>query len=269
MTRELAPDLVSPPFGLEALHAFRRDGSLIERSLFGPREMNDISGWTDEVAAFPEVAGKHMVYDESSLRDPGQRVLSRIENFCPYHESFDNLLATGRVMSCIDALFDEPAVRFKDKINYKVPGGDGFKAHQDVQAGWDRYAPRHITMLVSIDDATPANGCLELAPALHREGLLGRRWKPLEEDRDIAYTPYPTKRGDAVFFDSFTPHRSSQNLTDSARRILYVSYNRVSDGDNRHQYYRDKRASYPPGIERVARKELCVSGVTMSPKVTK
>ena len=32
-------------------------------------------------------------------------------------------------------------------------GSDGFKAHQDVQAGWDEYSPLHITLL-SIDAAT-------------------------------------------------------------------------------------------------------------------
>ena len=131
-----------------------------------------------------------------------------------------------------------------------MPGGDGFKAHQDVQAGWDRYAPIHLTMLVSIDEATPQNGCLELAPGRHRQGALGSHWKPLNESDDVVYVPCPTRRGDAVFFDSFVPHRSGCNTTERSRRVLYVTYNRVSDGDHRQQYYADKRASYPPDIER-------------------
>ena len=241
--------------GQATLEAFQRDGYVVVPSLFDDAEMGAVSCLTDEVTAWPELPQRHMVYYEPSLLDDNERVLSRIENFCPYHDDFYDLLTNGRVMSCIDALLDEPAVLFKDKINYKMPGGGGFKAHQDVQAGWDSYAPLHITMLVSIDDATPQNGCLELAPGLHRQGLLGSHWKPLEEDRGFEYLSCPTKRGDGVFFDSFAPHRSWQNLTGSARRILYVTYNRAADGDHRKQYYLDKRASYPPDIERDPSKE--------------
>ena len=56
--------------------------------------------------------------------------------------------------------------------------------------------------------------------------------------------------GDAVFFDSFVPHRSGPNLSDEPRRVLYVTYNRLADGDHRAPYYADKRRSYPPDVER-------------------
>jgi hypothetical protein len=58
-----------------------------------------------------------------------------------------------------------------------------------------------------------------------------------------------------VFFDSFAPHRSEPNRTDAARRALYVTYNRLSEGDHRRQYYIDKRKSYPPDCEREPDKE--------------
>ena len=255
MTQPAVTRSGSEILGHAALEAFRRDGYVVAPSLFDDAEMSAVSRWTDEVTTWPERAGRHMVYYEPSLLVDNERVLSRIENFCPYHKEFKRLLGDGRVMACIDALFDEPAVLFKDKINYKMPGGDGFKAHQDVQAGWDSYAPLHITMLVSIDDATRENGCLELAPGLHRQGLLDGHWKPLEENGDIEYVSCPTNRGDGVFFDSFAPHRSCRNLTERARRILYVTYNRAADGDHRDRYYQDKRASYPPDIERDPNKE--------------
>jgi hypothetical protein len=44
-------------------------------------------------------------------------------------------------------------------------------------------------------------------------------------------------------------------MTDQKRRVLYVTYNRKADGDRRAQYYADKRASYPPDIERDPNKE--------------
>ena len=103
--------------------------------------------------------------------------------------------------------------------------------------------------MISVDATTLENGCLEMAPGYHKQGLIGEQWKPLEEDA-LDYVLIPTEPGDAVFFDSFAPHRSKPNMTQQARRVLYVTYNRLSEGDHRRQYYIDKRASYPPDCER-------------------
>ena len=231
--------------------AFADSGYLVVRSLFDEATMADIARWTAEVVAKPEVPGEHMAYYEDHLSSPGKRVLSRIENFCPYHASFDALLRDGVVPGLGGQLLGEAAVLFKEKINFKLPGSDGFKAHQDVQAGWDTYAPLHITLLLSIDDATEANGCLELAPGQHDRGLLGPMWEPLPDPLDgVTYEACETSSGDAIFFDSFIPHRSFPNGTEAPRRVLYVTYNGASHGDHRAQYYADKRANFPPDCER-------------------
>lgn len=240
-----------PKLNEQDLRTFERDGCLVVRGLFDAAQMEHLSVWADEVASLPEVPDRHMVYYEDSLRETGSRVLSRIENFCPYHEDYDSLLNAGYVLGMVSQLFGEPAVLFKDKINFKLPGSDGFKAHQDVQAGWDRYANLHITLLVSIDEATEENGCLELVPGAHEKGLLGEAWKPLDDSADSSsYQRCLTQPGDAVFFDSYVPHRSAANATNRPRRVLYVTYNGASQGDHRAQYYADKRTSYPPDIER-------------------
>jgi ectoine hydroxylase-related dioxygenase (phytanoyl-CoA dioxygenase family) len=111
--------------------------------------------------------------------------------------------------------------------------------------------------MVAIDATDEANGSLEMIPGLHREGLLGQMWAPLT-DADTAgraYVPVHCRRGDAVFFDSYTPHRSGANQSQLARRVLYITYNKASEGDHRARYYADKRKSYPPDIEREAGKD--------------
>ncbi|MBI4591199.1 MAG: phytanoyl-CoA dioxygenase family protein [Candidatus Rokubacteria bacterium] len=231
---------------------FRRSGYLVVPQLLRPAQVSELERWAQELVALPEVPGRHMVYYEDSLREPGRRVPSRVENVCPYHGGFDRLLREGEVPARVSELFGEPAVLFKDKINFKMPGGDGFRAHQDVQAGWDAYASLHISVLVSIDEATLENGCLELAPGAHTRSLLGEMWKPLDERAlpHIRFEPCPSRPGDAVFFDSYVPHRSGPNQTDRPRRVLYATYNRLSEGDHRARYYADKRKSYPPDCER-------------------
>jgi ectoine hydroxylase-related dioxygenase (phytanoyl-CoA dioxygenase family) len=232
--------------------AFERDGFVVIPQLFDEQEIARISAWTDELERCPEVPGRSMKYYEPSLLSPGERVLQRIENFCPFHDGFADLCDGDELRGSVSRLFGEPAVLFKDKINFKLPGGDGFKPHQDQQAGWSTYADLFITGMVSIDSTTAENGCLELCAGHHTRGLIGEEWKPLTDDdmRRLGGRAVPTRPGDAVFFDSYTPHASGPNLTAERRRVLYITYNRRSAGDYRVRYYADKRKSFPPDIER-------------------
>ena len=232
--------------------AFERDGFVVVSGLFDEQEIARISTWTDELERQPEVPGRSMKYYEPSLLSPDERVLQRIENFCPFHDGFAGLCDGDKLHGSVSRLFGEPAVLFKDKINFKLPGGDGFKPHQDQQAGWSTYADLFITAMVSIDSTTAENGCLELCAGHHTRGLIGEEWKPLTDDdmRRLGGRAVPTRPGDAVFFDSYTPHASGPNLTAERRRVLYITYNRRSAGDHRVRYYADKRKSFPPDIER-------------------
>src|SRR5690606_17269144 len=137
-------------------------------------------------------------------------ILQRIENFCPFHSGFDRLIRKGCLISCAAQLFREPAILFKDKINFKMPDGGGFSPHQDQQAGWSAYASLFITALISVDTATSANGCLEIVAGQHRRGLIGREWEPLDDEVIAGMNPVPLKmvRGDVAFFDSYVPHSS-------------------------------------------------------------
>ena len=53
--------------------AFHRDGYLVVPGLLDAEEMRRVTAWTEDLAAMPEVPGRHMVYHEDSLRAPGQR----------------------------------------------------------------------------------------------------------------------------------------------------------------------------------------------------
>lgn len=226
-----------------------RDGYLLVPGFFGPAEAAELLRWTEEVLDAPEVPGRHMVYWEDSLAEPGRRVVQRVENFCPFHAQLDQAIRFGALADWAGHLLGGPAVLFKEKVNLKYPGGDGFKLHQDQQAGWSRWAPIFVTAMVSLDPATIGNGCLEMAPGRHREGLLGEEWAPMA-DGSVALTPVPTQPGDVIFFDSYAPHASKPNLTQDPRRILYLTYNLAQHGDHRIQYFAEKRAAFPPDVER-------------------
>lgn len=239
------------------LSDFARDGFVVVRGMLSPAEIAEIERWTDEVEGYPEIPGKYMMYFEQSLKGSGERLLNRMENFYPYHDGFRTLFDCDALLGGTSELLGEEAVLFKDKINFKMPGGDGFKPHQDQQAGWSTYADFFVTALVSIDAATEENGCLEMVAGHHLDGLIGKEWEPLTDAQIAEMNPVacPTEPGDVVFFDSYAPHGSRPNLSDRKRRVLYVTYNRLSDGNHRDQYYADKRKSYPPDVERDPNKQ--------------
>ena len=232
-----------------ALADIRRDGFLVARGFFDAAATADLLAWTDELYDAQEQPGRHWVYREDRLSNPGARVVQRIENFCPFHAGFNSLIERGRLTAWSGALLGGPVVLFKDKINFKMPGAPGFTPHQDQAAGWTRYAPLFITAMVSLDATTRENGCLEMAAGRHREGLLGQEWSPLDR-ASLELVPVPTAPGDVIFFDSFAPHASEANFSDLPRRVLYLTYNLARDGDQRARYYADKRAAFPPDIER-------------------
>lgn len=240
------------PLSPQHLAAYRKSGWLLARGFFAPAEVEALARWTDELVALPEEPGRHMVYREPSLVDPGSRVIQRIENFCPFHAEFDVFVRAGRLREAVDQLLGGPSRLFKEKINFKMPGGAGFEPHQDQQAGWSRYAKLFVTALVTIDRATIENGCLEMADAPRFAGLIGEEWRPLTaaEMKSFALVPVPTEPGDVLFFDSYAPHASKPNLTEHQRRILYLTYNAAAEGDHHDVYVAEKRANFPPDIER-------------------
>jgi len=236
--------------------AFDRDGFLVLRRLFDAGEVARMSTLLDDIASKPPLPGGAMLYYEDNRAPPPARLLSRIEKFADPGEPFERLLRASALPPAVESLLGEPAVLFKEKVNFKLPGSGGFEPHQDIQAGWDDYAPWFLSVAVAIDDSHAGNGALEIAAGAHRRGWIGERWKPLSpaQTAGLAFRLVPLGPGDAIFFDSFAPHQSAPNASGGPRRNLYLTYNRARDGDHRERYFADKRRSFPPDNEREAGK---------------
>ena len=236
---------------------FKNDGLVLVPKLFNKSEVELILKYKEELQTSPEVSGKELKYFEKSKINKDEKILQRIENFCKYHKGFNDLCAKSRIIECVNDCFGEKGILFKDKINFKMPGGEGFNPHQDSQAGWDDYAKFYLTAMISVDKSTVQNGCLEFAYGHNKSGLIGKLWKPLSDEdmKNMKFIPIETKPGDAIFFDCYSPHRSKPNLTKKPRMILYLTYNKLSDGDQRKKYYDDKYKNYPPDIDRDPNKD--------------
>lgn len=202
-----------------------------------------LAGWVDEVAALPD--GAHGILQHYEGTDAGP-MLCRSENFVPIHDGLCGLLCSGSLVEVGGALLGEPAVLYKEKINYKLAGGAGFSPHQDAPAY--PMIEVHVSAMVAVDDADTENGGLEVVSARFDEVL------PLDErgciDAAVAetldWTPVPVGAGQTLWFHSRTPHRSGANVSDRPRRALYPTYNAASEGDLRSAYYDAKRAAFAP-----------------------
>ena len=236
----------------QQIEDFRRDGILVVREMYSRDEIRQMAGWIDALVTKPRVRGAEMAYFEDSRNDSGKRILSRIEKFADSGTAFGEAVRDRKMIEAVEALLGDRALLFKEKINFKLPGGGGFEPHQDIQPGWDDYAPYFISVAIAIDRSTIENGCLEVAVGHHNRGWIGERWKPLagEQLEGVKFEAYPMEPGDVMFFDCYAPHQSQPNLTSEQRRNVYLTYNRASDGDHRDRYFADKRASFPPDNER-------------------
>lgn len=206
-----------------------------------------LQSWTEEVSNLPLEKGKWMPYNEVS--STGERQLMRTENFAPYHAGFNSLLFGDQLRSILAQVTGEEMLLFKDKINYKLPGGNGFDAHLDAPAYDHIGRIEHTTANLAIDAATIPNGCVEVVPGSHRMdvklehgGKIDAEWEAAHE-----WMPVELEAGDLLIFGSHLAHRSAKNTTDKARRSVYATYACASDGrDLRDRYYADRREHFPP-----------------------
>ncbi len=77
------------------------------------------------------------------MTDDGPK-LCRSENLIPFHDGLRAFLTAGPMLETATALLGEPAVLYKEKINYKLPGGAGYAPHQDAPAYPIRRQPRVV-----------------------------------------------------------------------------------------------------------------------------
>lgn len=230
-------DTIEP--GPDAADHFHRFGWVLTEPL-DPQSVAELRTWIDDLMTWPD-DGPWLHHREATTFGPR---LCRTENFIPYHEGLRELLVRGELVDTASILLDEPAVLYKEKVNYKAAGGAGYAPHQDAPAY--RFVDTHVSCMVAIDDSREENGCLEIVSSMHDEIL------PMDERgcirADIVdqldWRPAPIWAGQALWFHSRTPHRSGANLSQHDRRALYPTYNARREGDLRTAYYEQKAAEF-------------------------
>jgi len=204
----------------------------VRPTLLSTDELRVLGASTDVIETWP--AGSHAWGQYAEQAGAGVAIC-RTENVSACAPPVATLV-DGPLRAVASGALGEEAVAFKDKINYKQPGGAGFRPHQDRLAypGVDRV----LSILVAIDPCTTDSGCLWLAGGV--DEVLPVDDRGVVRD-DVAGTlrweAVPLEPGDAVMLDGLAPHYSEANHSTAARRVLVASYAPVAEGYTREQYY--------------------------------
>ena len=233
---------------------YKKNGFLIKKFFYTESEVLQIKKWLDEYQqkTIYDWHGKENAYYETSLLDKKTRILSRIEKFTDFHLGLKNIAQSKRLLEILEDLVGEECILFKEKINFKQSGGNGFRTHQDIVSRWDDFASYFMNIFVTIDKCTIENGCLEIAKGFTKKELITNYDTPIDEnlEKEMNFIPCLTFPGDVIFFDCFIPHRSKANFSMNQRRNMYLTYNKKSEGDKRMNYYTRKEKEMPPDDRR-------------------
>jgi len=236
----------------EQIKDFHERGFIVLKGFFDTEMIERLSSWLDELShKAPDDGAEAKYYEKSPISD--EDLLVRAEYLLGEHNpEITDLLLNERTMSSLQDLFGEAPVLFKEKANYKLPGCRPDKLHQDQAAGWNAYTDFYISMAIVVDENRKDNAAISfMCSGNYDKSLMSEEWTPLTMD-DPPYQPedeymlLEAQPGDVVFFDSYVPHGSPANTSDSQRRNIYLTFNKASDGDLRQQYYDDKWETYPP-----------------------
>jgi ectoine hydroxylase-related dioxygenase (phytanoyl-CoA dioxygenase family) len=83
--------------------------------------------------------------------------------------------------------------------------------------------------------------------------MKGELWKTLKINdlKKPKFKPLLLDVGDVVFFNGFVPHYSNNNLSNTDRTQMYITFNPKKQGNWREKYYKDKIKSYPPNSQNI------------------
>jgi ectoine hydroxylase-related dioxygenase (phytanoyl-CoA dioxygenase family) len=211
---------------------------VVRTGLLDAAALDALRAFTDEVEAWP--TGSHVWGHYAEQTANGPRIC-RTENVSVCHPGIAALVA-GPLAECAARALGEPVNAFKDKLNYKQPGGAGFSPHQDKVAypGVERV----MSILVAIDDCRVESGCLWLTSGVNEVLPVDDRGVVHPDaSSDLDWFAVELAAGDAVCIDGLAPHYSETNRGSTPRRVLVASYAPTSEHYTRAHYYaqRDDR----------------------------
>ncbi len=245
----------------EELRSLNEDGYVLRHNVFSPSECRQMAEDVEQLerdclAAKRNdkvVYGSYMFEIQRELQlavkwEPNNPdVVQGIEPFAHISKPLRDWAHDPRLWNpSKDVVGQDDLNLFTEKTTMKrAHTGGTIVLHQDYPywRNMTKVAHKVMTALIYLDDATVENGCLEVSPGSHRDGMrMGRKMvdgfgsNEFDEAKFDMHTmiPVEAKAGAVVFFGAFLVHRSLPNRSAKDRRALLYSY---------------QPGGYPSGVE--------------------
>ena len=149
---------------------------------------------------------------------------------CTHYKPFRELSDSPKLLDAVEELLGPDLIFHYSKLNMKPPSiGSVVEWHQDLSF-YPLTNSSSLAVLIYLDDADVANGCLQVIPGRQNGRLLdhtrdgyfvGKIVEPVDETQAVLLEG---KAGTAIFMNCMTPHASVKNSSDRPRRTLILSY---------------------------------------------
>jgi hypothetical protein len=234
----------------DELERLERDGFVVREGVYAADEIAAIVRECEDLArevvavshGTKHVVGSYMFERSEELEmyvkwEPGAPdVLQALEPFAHLSPKLRERGLDARLVDPMKTFVGQDDIElFTEKLNLKrARHGGKYILHQDFPY-WTQQNPaaaRVGTAMIMLDDANRENGCLEVAPGTHKEGVQRLRvtdgFGNREMDTDCfdhdRLRAVEVKAGSVIYFGSMLVHRSLPNNSDADRRALLYSY---------------------------------------------
>lgn len=236
------------------------NGFVIIKNFFKSKNINKI-----KKEILKQIKNKEYSFYYENINN--KKKLRRIERISEFSKKSKKLLISKNVFQMIKLLEKKEFTLFKDKLNFKYPGGSGFLPHIDghffwrdknnkKQNGWSKYSTNFTSLVVPLESINLKNGCIFLSNKKNTKKL-GSNFLQITK-KLIMNTPNIKKKhidkfkffpiemeiGDVCFFNWKCAHYSKINRSNKSRMIFYATYSLRNKLKNiRKKYYFDKKNS--------------------------
>jgi len=216
---------------LPLVNLFRRDGFCVVEGFLDRNEVADFLKSIERICtgATVEHHDATRLEMEPDQCPEGNRV-RRIYEPCTHYPAFRALSDSKKLLDSLAQLLGENLLFHYSKINMKPPEvGSVVEWHQDL-AYYPLTNTDSLAVLFYLDDADRINGCLQVIPGGHKNGIVnhsrdgffrGQMTEPVDTSKAIAIEGVA---GSAIFLHGMTPHASAPNTSPHARRTLILGY---------------------------------------------
>lgn len=214
---------------------YERDGYVIVRGLFDQEETGLLRA---AIEGDPQIAAHF--YDRRDAE--GKATKMALWNH-PGDSVYGLAARSARVVDTVEEMIGGEIYHYHSKLTAKEPyEGGAWEWHQDYGYWYHNgcLAPDMASVMVALDKATKANGCLQVLRGSHKAGRVEHGVLPGDQvGANAERVEWMLKRyervhveldpGDALFFHCNVMHRSDQNRSADRRWTVLFCYNAAAN----------------------------------------